>query len=97
MVEIAKQYAPDNYMAMRCVEEFPNNVKVLKMFGVNNHVYFSITQEPDVEDIESPADIETKHTFRVGKGQTGKDVEREAKEKAQAISQAQNAVSENGT
>lgn len=97
MVEIAEEYAPDNYMAMRCVAEYPNNVKVLKMFAENNYVYFSITQEPDVEDIESPDDIETKHTYRVGKGQTGVDVEREAKEKAQSISQAQNAVQENGT
>lgn len=97
MALTTEEQTPDKFVAMRCVAELDHGIKVFQCFGDNNHVFFSVTQEP--ETVKSPEDIEIKNVYKVGAGETGMGVKKQAIGKAKTLEEKQSAIqsTDNGT
>lgn len=97
MTLTTEEQIPDKFVAMRNVAKLEHGIKVFQCFDEDNHTYFSVTQEPD--NVTCAEDIKTRSVYKVGRGETGLQVKKQAIEKAKGIEEMESSIqgTDNGT
>jgi len=84
-MQLKPEQTPSRFKSIECILDLDSNIRVFRNEGAGDEVFFHVANEPPIEEISSPDDIETLAAFQVGSDETEDEVREQAVQKAQEL------------
>jgi hypothetical protein len=84
-MQLKPEQTPRQFKSIKCILNPDSNIRVFRNVDAGDEVFFHVSDQPPIEEISSPDDIETLAAFQVGSDETEDEVREQAVQKAQEL------------
>lgn len=77
-MKVGTEDTPSSFTTIQCLRVLDERIKVFKNEDSAGNVFYHVSYEPPIEEIESPSDIEVLAAFTVASDETPEEVKEDA-------------------